>query len=127
MYVGGQSTSWIVRTVSSWELKREARRELEKTTPKIDAESIYASAEVAFRALNSVMRRKIKLAGVGRPSVLEAALFAYLFLLLELPQAKWANSRLVDVVKGCKTLVAWQQDVRYLFGDMKRPGIYDTL
>jgi hypothetical protein len=124
-YIIAQSTSLFIRFISQWELRREARRELLKVGPKIDIEELYAAAEVAFSALDNVIGRRRRLATTGKPSLLEATLFSYLFLLLELPQDKWIDHRLVSIVRSKPTLVAWEAEIKPDFGNLKPPGIYN--
>jgi metaxin len=123
-YIGSQTASMFVNLISAWELRREARKELEKYKPKVDADSIYASAQLAFSALNNIMSRKVRLTTAGKPSLLEATLYAYLYLLLELPLESWPDSRLVEILRENKALVRWQSDMREEFGNLQPPGIY---
>jgi metaxin len=108
-YIKSQSASVIVNILSSWELRQAARNELLKHSPRIDEESLYEDADRAFRALDSVMKRKQEQNVPGRPSLLEASLFSYLFLLLELPREKWADGRLVDLLMKYPGLVALEK------------------
>lgn len=108
----------------AWELKRHARLELEKYRPKIDFDGLYESAELAFSALDNLIGRKKKLSVSGKPSLLEATLYAYLYLLLELPLSRWSDSRLVELVMANSALVAWQAEMKEEFGDLDPPAIY---
>jgi metaxin len=123
-YIGSQSSSTIVNMLSAWELKRAARRELSKHSPKIDEESLYADADRAFSALDNIMKRKREHNTPGRPSLLEASLFSYLFLLLELPQENWANRRLVDLLMKHPGLVSLEKRMKEDFKILEPPLIY---
>jgi hypothetical protein len=125
-YIGGQSTSSFIQFISAWELRREARLELLKDKPKIDVEGLYAAAELALLSLDNLMSRQKRIESEGNPSLLEATLFGYLFLLLELPLDKWADSRLVELVRKHATLVNWEKEMRQVFGNFQPPGIYDV-
>src|ERR1700760_4089542 len=104
-YIGAQSSSPFIRFISQWELRREAKRELLKVGPKIDVEGLYAAAELSFNALDNIIGRRRRIAATGKPSLLEATLFSYLFLLLELPADRWADHRLVDFIPANPTFV----------------------
>jgi metaxin len=134
LYIHTQSASMFVRTISAFELRRAAQAELAKYPPAIDETSgQYIDAERAFFALENLIKRKRKLAKKGEskewhPTLLEANLFSYLFLLLELPEEKWADDRLVKCLKeGFPGLVAevgrWKEDI----GELKRPEVYDWI
>ena len=123
-YIGSQSASAIVNILSAWELRQAARRELLKHSPKIDAESLYEDADRAFRALDNIMKRKREQNAPGGPSLLEASLFSYLFLLLELPREKWADRRLVDLLMKYPGLVALEKTMRKDFMILEPPSIY---
>ena len=98
-YIGTQSSSSFIRVINAWELRKAAGTELSKHTPLVDVDGLYLEADEAFAALDSLMTRKEKHDAVGKPSLLEATLFAYLFLLLETPYSFWADTRLVDIVR----------------------------
>lgn len=123
-YIGAQSSSPFIRFISQWELRREAKRELLKVGPKIDVEGLYASAKLSFNALDNIIGRRRRLVATGKPSLLEATLFSYLFLLLELPSDKWSDHRLVDLVRANPTLVAWEAEMKLEFGNLNPPRIY---
>jgi hypothetical protein len=123
-YISVHSTSPFIRWFNAWELRREARRELLKYTPKIDVEGLYAAAELALMSFASIIDRRKHAAGKGKPSLLEATLFSYLFLLLELPHGRWADARLVELVHKHQTLVTWEADMKPVFGHLEPPGIY---
>jgi hypothetical protein len=123
-YIGPQTTSLVVRFVMGWELKRHARLELEKYRPKIDVDGLYESAELAFGALDNLIGRKRKQSSSGKPSLLEATLYAYLYLLLELPMSRWSDSRLVELVRANSTLVTWEAEMKEGFGNLDIPAIY---
>jgi metaxin len=122
-YIGSQSSSAIVNILSAWELRRAAKRELLKHSPKIDEESLYEDADRAFRALDNIMKRRQEHNAPGRPSLLEASLFSYLFLLLELPQEKWADRRLVDLLMKYPGLVSLEKTMKKDF-KLEPPSIY---
>jgi metaxin len=123
-YIGSQSSSAIVNLLSAWELKQAARSELLKQSPKIDEESLYEDADRALCALDNIMKRRQEQNAPGRPSLLEASLFSYLFLLLELPQEKWADRRLVDLLMKYPGLVALEKSMKKEFMILDPPSIY---
>jgi metaxin len=123
-YIGSQSSSAVVNILSAWELRQAARHELEKHSPKIDPESLYEDADRAFCALDNLMTRKRQQNTPGRPSLLEASLFSYLFLLLELPQDKWADGRLVELLRKYPGLVALGRTMKKDFMILEPPAIY---
>jgi metaxin len=124
MYIGSQSSSTFVQLLSGWELKTAARDELLKVTPKIDEHALYLEAEEAFSAIENLIMRKEKLASGGKPTMLEASLFAYLFLIIELPDAS-PDRRLADIAIKHSRLHAWAVDYnRDHFGNLQRPSLY---
>ena len=123
-YIGSQSSSAIVSILSAWELKQAARSELLKHSPKIDEESLYEDADRALCALDNIMKRRQEQNAPGRPSLLEASLFSYLFLLLELPQEKWADRRLVDLLMKYPALVVLEKTMKKEFMILDPPSIY---
>jgi hypothetical protein len=97
-YIDPQSSSSIVRALSSRNLQTAAREDLLKAKPLIDERAIYLEAEQAFTALDIYVSEGIK-SGRAPTSLLDAAIFSYVYLLLELDERVWANRRLVDILK----------------------------
>lgn len=97
-YIAPQSTSFLVRLFSSHTLQAAARDDLLKTKPIIDERAIYLEAEQAFIALDTYVSEGIK-SGRAPTSLLDAAIFSYVYLLLELGDRVWADRRLVDILK----------------------------
>lgn len=118
-YISSKTQSVAVQLYSATELRNAARTELSKTSPKIDAGAIYSAAESALAALNTVMARKMRLQGGGygdrEPSLLEATLYAYLFLLLEMPAERWKDNRLPTMVRKYPELMRMERDVRTVY------------
>jgi metaxin len=124
-YIGTQSSSSFIRVINAWELRSAARAELKKHYPLVDEEGLYLEADQAFAALDNVLKRKSKIHSSGKPSLLEATAFAYLFLLLETPYGAWADTRLVDLVKKYPNLEKLEVALNAShFGALKPPQLY---
>ncbi|KAF2666957.1 hypothetical protein BT63DRAFT_457915 [Microthyrium microscopicum] len=126
-YIHSQTNSSVVRITSSWELQKAAREDLMKSSPRIDVEGLYASADRAFFALDNLLKRKRRMvADVSAPSLLEATLFSYLFLLLELPLDRWLDNRLPEIARKYPELVELENTLKKQYG-LQPPAIYDAL
>ena len=96
-YIDPQSHSSVVRLFSSHTLQKAARDDLLKAKPIIDERAIYLEAEQAFIALDTYVAEGMK-ASRSPTGLLDAAIFSYVYLLLELNNGVWADRRLVDVL-----------------------------
>ena len=110
-YIDPQSTSPIVRALSSRTLQTAAREDLLKAKPIIDERAVYLEAEQAFTALDIYVSEGIK-SGRTPTSLLDAAIFSYVYLLLELDEKVWANTRLVDMLKRFSGLREHKEIIR---------------
>jgi metaxin len=129
-YIHTQSQSYFVRTISGYELKAAAKAELKKSSSAVDGNGRYVEAEHAFSALQNLLKRR-RDSGLRKgalPTYLEASLFAYMFLLLEIPTEKWADSRLVKTLRKFPGLVEETNMMNQeWFGMVEKPEIYDWL
>jgi metaxin len=126
-YIGSKTQSSAVQLLSAHELRNAAREELLKSSSKINVEDVYSSAASALEALNTIMARKMRLQGGGygdrEPSLLEATLYAYLYLLLEMPIEKWKDARLPKMIRKYPELMRMERDIRTVY-DFEAPTIY---
>jgi len=97
-YINAQSSSSLVRAMSTYELRKAAETELLKYSPKIDQQSLYDEARDAFRALDWYCREKIHILEDLKPAFLDAAIFAYTSLLWDIDYGCWVDSGLVDIL-----------------------------
>jgi metaxin len=123
-YIHPQSTSPIINAFSASELQSAARNELLKYTPKIDERAIYAEADEAFKALDTFLKRDVERAPT---TLLDAAVFSYTFLLLELGEEGWADDRLAAIVRGCEALRAHEDTIRKGYFRARVPGVWKRI
>jgi metaxin len=124
-YIDTQSSSSFIRIINAWELRSAASAELEKHTPLVDVDGLYLEADEAYAALDNLMSRMQSSKSGEKPSLLEATLFAYLFLLLETPYSSWADSRLVDIVRKYPNLRKREASLNAShFGTLRPPKLY---
>jgi hypothetical protein len=120
-YILPQSTSAIINAFSASDLRSAAQNELLKLTPKIDERAIFAEAEEAFRALDTYLKRDPERTPT---TLLDAAVFSYTFLLLELGEEGWADARLASIVKDCKALKAHKESIRKGYFRARVPKVW---
>jgi metaxin len=97
-YINTQSSSPIVRAVSTHELRKAAEIELLKFSPKIDRQNLYDEARHAFWALNWYCNNKFYVLNDRKPTLLDAAIFAYTCLLWDIDYGCWADNGLVTIL-----------------------------
>ena len=97
-YVESQSSSSIVRAVSTFELRKAAETELLKHAPTINQQSLYDDAREAFQALNEYCTERSGEYAAQEATILDAALFAYTDLLWSIEYDCWADCGLVDIL-----------------------------
>ncbi|KIW03779.1 uncharacterized protein PV09_05082 [Verruconis gallopava] len=125
-YIDPQSSSSIVRFFSSRSLQEAAREDLLKTKPIIDERAIYLEAEQAFVALDTYVSEGIK-SGRSPTSLLDAAIFSYVYLLLELDGSVWMDTRLVDILKKFNGLREHKELIRKNHFRARPPAIWREL
>ena len=125
-YIDSQSRSSVVRLFSSHTLQQAARDDLLKAKPIIDERAIYLEAEQAFIALDTYVSEGIK-AGRAPTGLLDAAIFSYVYLLLELHQGVWADRRLVDVLSRFSGLKEHMDLIRKNHFRARPPAIWRQL
>lgn len=107
----------MVRASISRSLRAAAQAELLKHSgggQMVDAETIYAEAEEALRALECALGGDRWFFGAQRPGLFDASVFAYTHLLLAPDlggSGGWAKSRLGDAVRARQRLVRHQERV----------------
>lgn len=110
-YVSTTSTSRIVQHFNARELQDAAKAELLKHKPILDKRAIYAEAEEALGALDTLLKNRRDKSPEEKPTtLLDAAIFAYAYLLLEMEEDYWEDRGLRDMVSGCEGL-RWLVDV----------------
>ncbi|KAK8232151.1 hypothetical protein HDK90DRAFT_489348 [Phyllosticta capitalensis] len=111
LYIESTSTNAFVRASIAHDLRLAAERELLKHGAVIDAEAIYAEAEDAFRALETVLATDQWFFGAERPGLFDASVFAYTHLLLQELGDGWRESRLGNAVRARQRLVRHQERI----------------
>jgi metaxin len=125
-YINPQTTSPLIRRLTAHDLRSSAEKELLKHKPIISEHTIYLEAEEAFRALSVYLKEGID-AGRAPTSILDAAVFSYVYLLLELRHEVWEDRRLVDVVKKFGALKEHRDEVRRNHFRARPPGLWKEL
>jgi metaxin len=125
-YIDPPSSSSIVRSFSSRDLRNAAREDLLKTKPVIDERAIYLEAEQAFIALDTYVSEGIK-SGRKPTSLLDAAIFSYVYLLLQLEYGLWADRRLVDILKRFTRLKEHNELIRKHHFRARPPAVWRQL
>lgn len=97
-YIDTQSSSLIVRAMNTHELRKAAEMELLKYSPKIDQQSLYDEARQAFWALDWYCNNKFYVLNDRKPTLLDAAIFAYTCLLWDIDYGCWADNGLVTIL-----------------------------
>lgn len=85
LYIVPSTTSSILRTALSHTLRSAALHEIRKqaVTRIIDVESLYAESDKAFSALADLLGEDEWFFGENHPSLFDASVFAYTYLLLD--------------------------------------------
>ena len=125
-YITSQSTSPLIRALTSRELRSSAEKALLQYKPIISEHTIYLEAEEAFKALATYLKEQMD-KGKSPTTLLDAAVFSYVFLLLELQYEIWADTRLVDVVKKFGGLRVHRDVVRKNHFRARPPGLWKSL
>lgn len=125
-YINSQSTSSLIRAVTSRELRSSAENALLQYKPIISEHTIYLEAEEAFKALATYLKDQLN-AGKAPTTLLDAAVFSYVYLLLELDEEVWADKRLVDVVRKFKGLREHTEDIKKSHFRARPPGLWKSL
>lgn len=121
-YITSQTSSTIIRLFSARELRAAAEAELLKHKPIIDEKAIYSDAEDAFKALDTHFRKRE--AGTKPTTLLDAAVFAYTYLILELGEDYWANKRLANTVSRFEGLKQHKESIRKSHFRARPPGVW---
>ncbi|QDS77334.1 hypothetical protein FKW77_005092 [Venturia effusa] len=125
-YINSQSKSFLVRAFTSRELRANAEKALLQYKPIISEHSIYLEAEEAFKALATYLEEQMD-AGKAPTTLLDAAAFSYVYLLLELKEEVWADRRLVDVVRKFKGLKEHADVIKKSYFRARPPGLWRSL
>jgi len=125
-YINNQSTSPIIQTFSARELRNAAREELLKYRPVIDESAIYLEAEQALKALAEYVTGHIE-SDQKPTSVLDATVFAYTYLLLELEHRVWADKRLINIVRKFDGLRKHKDAIRKNHFRARPPSLWKQL
>jgi len=97
-YIDSQSSSSVVRAVSTFELRKAAETELLKHSPTINQQALYDEAREAFQALNEYCSERPCAYSEKEATLVDAALFSYTDLLWSIEYDCWADSGLVDIL-----------------------------
>jgi metaxin len=125
-YITAQSTSNLIRTVTARELRNSAETALLQYKPIISEHTIYLEAEEAFRALATYLKEQME-AKKAPTTLLDAAVFSYVYLLLELQGGVWADRRLADIVRKFPALKTHRDTIRKNHYRARPPGLWKEL
>lgn len=104
LYVQPVSSSFLVRTTISHQLRTAAENELLKHSAIIDVDDIYSEADRAFDALETLLGEDNWFFGEKGPTLFDACVFAYTHLLLDAAM-DWKEKRLFRSIVGRQRLV----------------------
>lgn len=125
-YINSQSKSSLIRAGTSRELRSSAEKALLQYKPIISEHTIYLEAEEAFKALATYLKEQMD-AGKAPTTLLDATVFSYVYLLLELNEELWADRRLVDVVRKFKALRDHTERIKKSHFRARPPGLWNSL
>ncbi|TLD29512.1 mitochondrial outer membrane protein [Venturia nashicola] len=125
-YINSQSKTSLIRAVTSRELRSSAEKALLQYKPVISEHTTYLEAEEAFKSLATYLKEQMD---NGRPptTLLDAAVFSYVYLLLELNEDIWAHKRLVDVVQKFKSLREHTEVIKKSHFKARPPRLWNSL
>ncbi|PQE25373.1 Mitochondrial outer membrane transport complex Tom37 metaxin protein [Rutstroemia sp. NJR-2017a BBW] len=124
LYIQSTSSVPLIRLITAHQLRSAASAELMKTASTIDTHSIYGEAEKAFEALSVLLGDEKWFFGEKEPTLFDASIFAYIYLLLD-DTMGWKDRKLVDMVKksGEGNLVRHSRRVfKRCWGDISSEG-----
>ena len=131
LYIHSTTTSGLLRTWQTAQLRTAALAEAEKTVPKLDLEVLYHGAESAFEALETALGEGDWFFGREQPGMLDAAVFGYTCLLsnqrlgVEM-DGKWSeeetSQRLRGVIHRFKRLRDHQARISDRYFSMSKTG-----
>lgn len=125
-YIHPQSNSSVVRAFSARTLQTAARDDLLKHKPVIDERAIYLEAQQAFLALDTYVSEGLK-SGRSPTSLLDAAIFSYVYLLSELLGDAWTDRRLPDILNKFSGLKEHSELIRKQHFRAKPPAVWREL
>lgn len=98
------TTSSVVRSALSVQLRQAARDELLKSYKYIDVSDLEAEADSAFEALSTLLGDQRHFFNRPKPGLFDASVFAYTHLILDEGMG-WKQSRLRQMLKKYTNLV----------------------
>ncbi|KAI1389702.1 uncharacterized protein F4822DRAFT_210226 [Hypoxylon trugodes] len=106
LYVEPISTSQPIRATILYQLRHAAEAEILKSTGThvVNSRALYRGAREAFEALSTVLGEEEWFFGVPEPTLFDAAVFAYTYLLLD-DRFTWEDPRLREIVKEFPILI----------------------
>lgn len=125
-YINSQSKSSLIRAVTSRELRSSAEKALLQYKPIISEHTIYLEAEMAFKALATYLEEQMENSNAPT-TLIDAAVFSYVYLLLELKEEVWADRRLVNVVRKFKGLRDHTERIKKSHFRARPPGLWNSL
>lgn len=125
-YIAPQSTSFLVQSLSAHELRSAAQTSLLASKPTIDERAIYLEAEQAFTALDTYVSEGLK-TGRKPTSLLDAAIFSYIFLLLGLEERAWKDRRLVESLQRFNGLREHMELIKKHHFRARLPSVWRSL
>jgi len=128
-YIDSQSSSSVVRAVSTFELRKAAETELLKHSSTINQQALYDEAREAFQALNEYCLERSSQYSEKEATLLDAALFSYTDLLWSIEYKCWADSGLVDILLSNGSILDSYDalDTKYNWWRVPLPERYITL
>ncbi|ORY19500.1 hypothetical protein BCR34DRAFT_552242 [Clohesyomyces aquaticus] len=116
LYILPTSRNPLVRLTIAHELRSAAEKELLKFSAVIDPDFLYAEADEAFAALESVLGSDKWFFEAKRPGLFDASVFAYTHLLIDESLGNgWVDERLRDLVLRRKGMVTHRNKILTTF------------
>lgn len=112
LYVDATSKNSFVRVTTALSLRAAAKAELARQSPAINPEAIYAEAEAAFAALDTLLGNSEWFWALDWPGLFDASVFAYVGLVLdENLGSGWSDGRLAECVQGKQGLQRHREEI----------------
>lgn len=100
----------LVSATISYQLRAAAEAEILKHSMIIDIDDLYSEAKNAFDAISTLLGEDMYFFGNMKPSLFDAAVFAYTHLLLD-ERMGWKETRLIKALEKHENLIAHRRRI----------------
>ncbi|KAI9705145.1 MAG: hypothetical protein M1836_006928 [Candelina mexicana] len=120
LYVDPCSSNPLVRATISHQLRAAAEAEILKQYTILDVDTLLREAEEAFTALNTLLGGDEWFFGAHSPSLFDASVFSYTYLLLH-REGEWKDGRMMGALRNKERLVQHCERITLAyFGQQKK-------